>query len=205
MPLGLGGCGAFYKASWFHLQWSDLLHPQNIAAMELLPILLASAMWGLNWHARHVLCQCDNQAVVAVLNKGSAKDLTLAHILRCISFYAAHYGFSYSAVHVLGEHNRAADALSRNNAQMFLSILPQARPMPNPIPPEVVQMAARTDLDWNAPSWKALFMATFVKGIARSTASVYKSAQTEYLSHAPASATNHSLSQNLLCAPLQHS
>ena len=160
---GSWGCGAFYDARWFHLQWSGLLCPQNIAAMELLPILLASAMWGPNWQAHHILCQCDNQAVVAVLNKGSAKDLTLAHILRCISFYAAHYGFSLSAVHVPGEHNRAADALSRNNVQLFLSILPQAQPMSDLIPPEVVQMAARTDLDWTAPSWKALFMATLLR------------------------------------------
>ena len=97
---------------------------------------------------------------MAVLNKGSAKDLILAHILHCISFYAAHYGFSFSAIHVPGEHNRAADALSRNNVQLFLSILPQVQPMPDPIPPEVVQKAARTDLDWTAPSWKAFFAAT---------------------------------------------
>ena len=160
---GSWGCGAFCEARWFQLQWSERLQPKNIATMELLPILIASAMWGPRWRAHHILCQCDNQAVVAVLNKGSAKDLELAHILRCIFFYAAHYGFSLSASHVPGQHNRAADAQSRDSVDVFLSILPQAQPTPDPIPSEVVQMAAMSNLDWTAPSWKALFMATLSK------------------------------------------
>ena len=177
---GSWGCGAFYEARWFQFQWSDLLRPQNIAAMELLPILLASAMWGSNWQAHHILCQCDNQAVVAVLNKGSAKDLMLAHILRCISFYAAHYGFSFSAIHVPGEHNRAADALSRNNVQLFLSIFPQAQPVLDSIPPKVVQMS-QDRLGLDRAKLESSLHGYFVKGVARSTASVYKSAQTKYL------------------------
>ena len=157
---GSWGCGAFWEKRWFKFQWSGNLGGQNISVLELLPILFGAAIWGPQWHAHHVTCRCDNQAVVAVINKGSAKDPGLAHILRCISFYAAHYGFSISASHVPGCHNSAADALSRNNTDKFLSINSQAQQVPDPIPQELIKMASMTNSDWTCPDWKARFMAT---------------------------------------------
>ena len=160
---GSWGCGAFWSSRWFQFQWSVDLRPQSTAEMELIPILFGLAIWGPQWHAHHVTCLCDNQAVVAVINKGSTKDPGLAHLLRCISFYAAHYQFSLSANHVPGDHNVAVDVLSRDNVSRFLSILPQALPTPDPILQELIQMAAIINSDWTCPVWRARFMATLSK------------------------------------------
>ena len=47
--------------------------------------------------------------------------------LRCLYFYAAFYQFSYSAHHLPGVKNVAADALSRDNLLLFNSFVPQGR------------------------------------------------------------------------------
>ena len=157
---GPWGCGTFWEAEWLQLKWPTQMHTYSIAFMELLPIFLATTVWGPKWQSCKVICRCDNQTVVAVINKGSAKDPSLAHLFRCISFYAAHYHFSLHAQHVPGHHNRIADALSRNNLPLFSSLLPQATPAPEPIPQEAVQMAMMTNTEWTSQTWKALFVAT---------------------------------------------
>ena len=38
-----------------------------IAAKELLPIIVATTIWGPQWVGASVLCHCDNEAVVAAV------------------------------------------------------------------------------------------------------------------------------------------
>ena len=63
---GAWGCGAFSGPNWFQLEW-----PENIASKDLTPILLAVLLWG---KTTQVTCFCDYAAVVAAINKGSARD-----------------------------------------------------------------------------------------------------------------------------------
>ena len=159
---GSWGCGAFWESRWLQLAWTTQMHYKNITVMELLPILLAVAVWGPRWQSCCVTCLCDNEAAVTVINKGSAKDPDLAQLLRCISFYTAHFHFTLLARHVSGRHNQTADALSRNNMNLFFSLLPQALPSPDPIPQELIQLAM-TRAEWISPTWRALFRATLPK------------------------------------------
>ena len=53
----------------------------SIAANELVPIVLAAAVWGRQWLGKKVLFSCDNDAVVTVVRKGNAKDSILLHLL----------------------------------------------------------------------------------------------------------------------------
>ena len=53
----------------------------------------------------------DNEAVVAVLNSGYARDGVLTHLLRFLFFIAASFSFWYSACHIPGRLNVA---ISRN-------------------------------------------------------------------------------------------
>ena len=53
-------------------------------------------------------------AVVAVLQRRSAKSPPLMQLLRCISLFSAFYGFHFSAKHVPGVLNEVADALFRD-------------------------------------------------------------------------------------------
>ena len=85
---GSWGCGAVWQDQWFQVHggggvWGGVDRPclaaSSIAAKELLPIVLAVAIWGPSWKGLSVLCHCDNQAVVAVLKGGYCKDPSLAH------------------------------------------------------------------------------------------------------------------------------
>ena len=160
---GSWGCGAFWDSRWLQLEWTTQMRTLNIAVMELLPILLAAAVWGPKWQSCQVTCYCDNESAVTVINRGSAKDPGLAQLLRCISFYSAYFRFNLCAQHVAGSLNQSADALSRNNLQQFFFLHPQAQPMPEHIPCEVIRLATTTDLEWTSPAWRALFRATLPK------------------------------------------
>ncbi len=126
----------------------------------MVPIVLAAAVWGQVWSGQRVLCKCDNTAVAAVINSGTAKDPLLMHLMRCLFFYAAHYKFVVSAHHLSGKDNSGADAISRNNADLFLSLYPQAVWTATPIPPALLQLAISSRPDWTDKIWKQLFTAT---------------------------------------------
>ncbi len=73
---GTWGCGAFSGREWFSLQWENVWHHVHITIKELLPIVVASLIWGHQWKGQHVLALCDNAAVVSIVNSSNA---TRAH------------------------------------------------------------------------------------------------------------------------------
>ncbi len=77
----------------------------NIAVKELVPVTLSVAIWGHTWHKQKIVFKSDNMAVVIALNKRSAKDPRLAHLLRCLFFFEAHFGFEHEAQHIPGINN----------------------------------------------------------------------------------------------------
>ena len=83
--------------------------------------MMALILWGQYWNGNVVLIQCDNIAVVDVLNLGWAKDGLLMHLLRCVFFISAHFEVTVKAAHIPGRENIAANALSRNNLSLFHS------------------------------------------------------------------------------------
>ena len=97
-------------------------------------------------------------AVVAIVNNLNARDRILGHLLRCLYFYAAHFQFVFSAMHIPGIQNIAADALSRGNLSLFRSLFPQAPEWVVPFPP--VNPFLQQPPDWNPPTWMALFRAS---------------------------------------------
>ena len=79
----------------------------------MLNILVALRVWGPAWQGKKLLVHCDNQAVVAILNSGATRDLTLAAIARNIFMESAKCDISLSVIHILGKDNPIADLLSR--------------------------------------------------------------------------------------------
>ena len=75
---GSWGCGAVCGADWFQRQWKGLGQSQqySITAKELLPVVVATAVWGKNWQGKTVKAWCDNAAVVAIVNLGSPRPCT---------------------------------------------------------------------------------------------------------------------------------
>lgn len=153
---GSWGCGAIWDTHWCQVQWSQWpdFAGALIAAKELLPIIVATTIWGPQWMGATVLCHCDNEAVVASLKSGYCKDPTLAHMLRCLFYVEAEYHMSLSAVHIPGIENKAADSILRNNLPLFFTLLPQADPEPCPVPDNVVKHIVRVRI-WTSADWSA--------------------------------------------------
>ena len=119
---------------------------------------MAAATWGQTWHRCNVFFHCDNAAVVAVIQRKSTRDALLLHLLRCLYFYAAFFQFLYSAHHLPGVFNVAADALSRGNMSLFLSLFPQG--VPSTVSWEVMQLLLLQRPDWGSQDWIGQFKAT---------------------------------------------
>lgn len=156
---GSWGCGALWCSQWLQLQWvpGGTLASASIAAKEFLPILLAGLVWGQAWHGCTIRCNCDNEAVVQVINSRYARDPLLAHTLRCLFFICARYRFTLVAMHIPGKKNVAADAISRNNLPLFYSQVPEAAGSPTPIPSLAVLALACSQVDWLSKDWTSLF------------------------------------------------
>jgi hypothetical protein len=74
---GNWGCGAFSDNRWFQLQWAGKTVSLHITVKELIPIVIATAVWGGEWQGKTVRVLCDNEAVVNIINSGSSSALRL--------------------------------------------------------------------------------------------------------------------------------
>ena len=131
-----------------------------ITPKELVPIVAAVAIWGLDWAGQRVCCMCDNMAVVFTINKGSARDPHLMRLLRTLFSFCAHYECSISARHIAGVRNTSADALSRNLLPLFSSLNPQASVQPTAIGADLRELLLNQSLRWTSPTWTVLFSST---------------------------------------------
>ncbi len=174
---GNWGCGAFTsRGEWFQLQWPESWREVHITVKELLPVVMALAVWGYQWSGQSVRCQCDDAAVVAIINTGTSKNKRAMHLMRSAFFFLARHDVRVWAEHIPGvenrsadvrvwaEHipgveNRSADALSRNDCTSFLLQNPGAQPGPVTIPQELIRALIRERPDWTSLSWTELLKA----------------------------------------------
>ena len=157
---GSWGCGAYCSATkeWFQLRWPPSWAEVNIAAKELVPVVVSAAVWGSKWSGCRVLFRSDNQAVVDCLTSMKAGEDHLAHLLRCLFFIEARFKFEHHARHISGCLNTAADALSRDKVTEFFSIFSQAPPrVPQRIPDALTELLWDKDTNWTSVRWKDLF------------------------------------------------
>ena len=166
---GSWGCGAHTTDSWFQIRWDEQSLPFSITIKELLPIMVAAVVWGTRWRAQKVLCHCDNQAVVAVLNSRSSKQPQLMHMLRCLFFVEASYGFELSASYIPTKANDQADDLSRNNLSSFLSKVPALKGSQVKIPTQLLETLVDTSGGLDVTNLDTLLQGYFRNGLAPST------------------------------------
>ena len=81
-------------------------------------------------------------------------------LLRCLFFIEAHFQFHLRAIHLPGARNAPADDLSRNRLSAFLERVPEANPLPSPVPPSLLQWLLYPRLDWTSPTWTQLFISS---------------------------------------------
>lgn len=152
---GKWGCGATTGQEWFQCAWSERWASTNIATKELVPIVVAVAVWGHMWTSMHVKVRSDNMAVVEILKARSSRDKGIMHLLRCLHFFAAKHDVRLSASHIAGAENTMADALSRNNLLQFLSSCPKAHTNPTPVSPALWSLVVEEQPDWTSQSWRS--------------------------------------------------
>ena len=159
---GSFGCGAVNhdRNTWCQLQWPNSWSTVGIAAKELVPIIIASAVWGPGWHGEHAHFHSDNEAVVTIIQRRHARHPLLTNLLRCLFFYAALFHFYFSTSHIPGTCNTIADAISRNHLDILSSSLPQATQ--TVIPNAVSQFLLSPPLR-GSPSWTELFNHSLVQ------------------------------------------
>ena len=167
---GSFGCGAVDPASqrWFQFQWpqrylqqSSGIREECITLQELLPIVMACAIWGNQWRGSTVTVHCDNTGAVAVVNSGYSRAPRIMHLLRCLFFIRAYFEISLWAVHVPGIQNGWADAISRDNLSYFFSQVPGAVDRQEVIPHPLVQLLVEQSPDWTSRAWIQLFRRCF--------------------------------------------
>ena len=124
---------------------------------ELLPIVLAAAVWGPLWRGFTVCCRCDNAAVVAIVNSGRSRMDRAMHLMRCLSFFLARWDMTFVCRHIPGVDNSAADALSRDSLSSFQRLVPDAVADPTPIHEGLLQCLVCDTPDWTKVDWVALF------------------------------------------------
>ncbi len=107
----------------------------GITTKELLPVVVAVALWGRLWCHKHVCVMSDNTGAVAIVTHKDSMVALNMHLLRCLHFFCAHYDIVLQAQQIEGKSNQAADALSRNSLQAFYRVNPGADRRATHIPP----------------------------------------------------------------------
>ena len=154
---GSVGCGAVWGCRWLKFTWPQSYVSVAIAPKELVPVVMACAVWGREWRGQLVRVHCDNEAVVAVLNSGYSKDEHMMQLVRTLFFFLAEWDIWLHACHIPGERNVVADAISRNNLSLLFSKVPDAFPRPTPIPQDLAEILVAGQHDWTHPNWGHLF------------------------------------------------
>lgn len=72
----------------------------------------------------------------------SSRRMKLSREPRELFFIAAHHNFAVQLVHIPGQHNPLADALSRNRLSNYFSLAPQAHQEAAPIPLELAELSS---------------------------------------------------------------
>ena len=109
----LTGLGGTFGNNVYALSLPTEYHTFNIAHLEMLNVILAFKVWGSCWANQKIQINCDNMAVVEVLQSGYARDTYLAACARNTWLLMAVFNISVDFVHVPGAKNCAADLLSR--------------------------------------------------------------------------------------------
>lgn len=132
---GSWGCGGHWRTHWFSIPWDGpsgmpqwgIGPPEedSIAVREMLPLVMASVVWGQAWQGKLIRFHSDNMAVVGAIGRRYSPKLVMMHLLRCLAFFAAKHSFWFCAVHLPGVCNQRADALSRDRMDDFRSLSPQ--------------------------------------------------------------------------------
>lgn len=110
----LTGVGGFSGGQYFHVEIPEHITSLagNIIHYELMAVLVGLRKWSQKLTGKKLCIQCDNQAVVNVINYGQAKDRLLQSLLRLFAFICVTAELEVVAQFIPGADNRTPDLLS---------------------------------------------------------------------------------------------
>lgn len=122
-------CGTMWLQGTFPTSWSH----HHIAIKELLPIVLAIAVWGPSLSTKRILFHCDNMSIVHILNDMTSKDKFIMVLVRKLVLFSLTHNILIRSSHIPGKHNVICDLLSRFQLRKALQTAPWLDPQPQPI------------------------------------------------------------------------
>lgn len=132
---GVVGYAAVFGSQWFKGEWNSSWQYQNIAVLELYPIVLAVQVWSTFMSNKCIMFNTDNQALVHVINKQTSKDKHIMFLLRTLVLTCLRYNIYFKAKHLTSKENLLCDCLSRSKVKQFLQLAPWANRNPVNVPP----------------------------------------------------------------------
>lgn len=135
---GSTGFGAFFQGQWsagpWPQSWIEAGFTKNMVPLELFPVVLALELWGASFRNLKVPFHGDNMGVVQVINRVSASSPPVIRLLQHLVLRCLQLNVFIYAVHLPGEENVIADALSRFQWDRFRELLPAAEQQGVPCP-----------------------------------------------------------------------
>jgi hypothetical protein len=105
-----------------------------MAFFELYPILVAAVLWGQFWSTKRIVCYCDNQSTVHIINKDRSKVTDIMKLMRKLTWLDAKHNFTIYSEHIPAVTNVISNALFHFNFQIFLAAVPTAEVKGTPCP-----------------------------------------------------------------------
>ena len=93
-------------------------------------------MWGSAWMEKNVTVYCDNQTVVAIINKGDSRESEAMHLIH----YLVKFQFSPYTQHVCGRQMIYWILCHKTTCNTSCPITCRAHPKPSPLLLELLDL-----------------------------------------------------------------
>ncbi|XP_045198533.2 uncharacterized protein LOC123552851 [Mercenaria mercenaria] len=120
------GFGGFLANQWFSVPWPEAFIHYHLTIKEFFPIVLLVELFSSSLANKCIMFYCDNEAVVAVINQQTSKNVCIMKLVRRLVVVTMAHNILFRAQHIPGIHNDKADALSRLQVKAFLRTCPSS-------------------------------------------------------------------------------
>lgn len=132
------GFGCRWGKLWTWGTWDTKLLEEvavSIQFQELYAVTVAIELFAHKLENRRVIVQCDNQAVVSMVNNLTSKAKDCMKLIRLIALTSMIHNVRFFCEYVRSEDNGCSDALSRNQLTRFFELAgDQVNEVPEDIP-----------------------------------------------------------------------
>ena len=92
-------CGAYRG---YKLKWPAKMQDGHITVKKLVLIVLAAGIWGKRWSGKNKMAYCDNEAVVAIINKGDSRVAECMLLIGVLHSFKLNFTFLCTHITLVG-------------------------------------------------------------------------------------------------------